>query len=98
MGVPKSYSQDKFHIETCTKFCSEVESLITTSNKQADEAAMHGRNRPRLRYVDSVLMIAEKWNIEEALAATYLSPDIKDKIRVEAEARNSIPRSASLPF
>lgn len=88
MGVPKSFPQDQLHIENCTKFCSEVEALIQTSNRQTDEANANGSRRPRMTYIQTVLTVAENRGIEEAMAASYLSPDIKDKIRIEAENLN----------
>lgn len=99
MGVSKNFPQDQLHIENCTKFCTKVEALVAESNVKADETELAtGRKRPRLTYIQAVLIVAEEQNIEEAMAAAYLSPDIKDKIRVEAENLNMIEKSASLPF
>ena len=90
--------QDSIHIENCTQFCSEVESLVEYSNQKADDAKASGYNRPRLSYIQAVLAVAERRGIEEAMAAAYLSPDIKDKIRVEAENLNMIEKTATLPW
>ena len=98
MGVSKSFPQDQLHIENCTKFCSEVEALVQISNKQTDEANANGSRRPRMTFIQAVLSVAERQGIEEAMAASCLSPDIKEKIRIEAENLNMIERSASLPF
>ena len=77
----KGITQDSIHIESCTRFCNEVESLAK-----------------KMSYMDSVLALADRRNIEPEMAATYLSPDIKEKIRIEAENLNLMPRTASLPF
>jgi Phage late-transcription coactivator len=98
MGVPKSFPQDKIHIENCTQFCNDVEKLVEDSHRQAEIAFQKGYNRPRMSYIQAVLSVAEGRGIEEALAAAYLSPDIKDKIRIEAENLNMINKSAALPF
>ena len=90
--------QDSIHIENCTRFCNEVEALVDSSNQKADAARVNGINRPRFSYIQAVLTIAERRGIEEAMAAAYLSPDIKEKIRVEAENLNMIEKSAALPF
>jgi len=99
MGVLKSFPQDQLHIENCTKFCNEVKALVEASNRKADATkADTGHNRPRLSYMQAVLTVAERRGIEEAMAAAYLSPDIKDKIRIEAENLNMISKSATLDF
>lgn len=94
----KTAAQDSIHIENCTKFCKEVETLVENSNQKADSARANGTNRPRLSYIQAVLSIAEHRGIEEAMAAAYLSPDIKEKIRIEAENLHMIGKSAALPW
>jgi len=79
----KLYPQDQLHIENCTRFCVEVETVVLTKS---------------MTYMDAVLSLADSRGIEPELAASYLSPDIKDRIRVEAENLNLMARTASLPF
>jgi hypothetical protein len=103
MGV-RQLPQDQLHIENCTQFCAEVEALIKQSNLMADERdianAASGRKTktPRLEYIEAVLVIAERRRIEPDLAASYISPDIKQKLTVEWEDRHRLPRKARLPF
>src|SRR4051812_41705822 len=95
-GIPV---QDAIHIENCTRFCEEVEQLIDISNKQAAEReAKTGKKTSKLGYVEAVLVVAEKRRIEPDLAAAYLNPEIKEKLRFEYEDRHMLPRSAKLPF
>jgi hypothetical protein len=103
MGV-KQQPQDQVHIEKCIKFCADVEAFFTESNKKADErdannAASGSKTKtPRIGYVDAVLTIAEKSNIEPDLAASYISPDIKQKLAAEWETRHRLPKKSRLPF
>jgi hypothetical protein len=84
MGVVQStFPQDQLHIQDCTKFCTEVETLVATK---------------RMGYMEAVLYLAEKRGIEPEGAAAYLNPHIKERIRIEATDLNLMPRTASLPF
>jgi hypothetical protein len=86
MGVSKNKSnlpQDQLNIETCTRFCTDVESLVANNG---------------LSYIEAVVHLADLRKIEEALAANYLNPDIIEKVRIEGENRNMLERTASLPF
>lgn len=96
--------QDQAHIENCTRFCADVEALITESNKKADERdtanASNGikTKTPRIGYVEAVLVIAERRKIEPDFAASYLSADIKQKLSLEWEAKHRLPKKGRLPF
>jgi len=84
MGISKSYQSfphDQLQLDNCTQFCLEVEHIVTSK---------------RMSYIEAVLTLAEKKNIEPKLAAAYLNPDIKDRIRIEAENLNYMPKTASL--
>ena len=50
-------------------------------------------------YIDAVLYICEKYNIESKVAAKYLSKPIIEKIEVEGTEMNLLPKnSAQLPI
>ena len=103
MGV-KNLPQDQLHIQNCVSFCDEVEALIATSNKKADErdefslANGNKQKTPRLGYVQAVLIIAERRRIEPEYAASYLNPQIKQKLQDEWEINHMLQKSARLPF
>ena len=103
MGV-RQLPQDALHIENCTRFCGDVEALIAESNKKADErdaanAASGNKSKtPRIGYVEAVLVVAERRHIEPDLAASYISPDIKQKLAIEWESKHRLPKKARLPF
>jgi hypothetical protein len=93
--------QDALHIENCTRFCADVEALMSESNKKADEreaADPTGRRTSRLGYVEAVLVVAERRKIEPDLAASYVSPEIKQKMAMEWEQKHMLPKKARLPF
>jgi hypothetical protein len=99
MAVRQQLPQDALHIENCTRFCAEVEALIRENDKKADEReAEHGCKTSRLGYVDAVLIIADRRKIEPDLAASYLSPTIKEKMGREWQDRHMILRRNRLPF
>jgi hypothetical protein len=93
--------QDALHIENCTRFCADVEALIAESNKKADEREAEnptGHRTSRLGYVDAVLIVAERRKIEPDFAASYVSPEIKQKMAMEWENKHMLPKKARLPF
>jgi hypothetical protein len=104
MGARQQLPQDQLHIENCTRFCADVEALIAESDKKADErdaanAAAGRKNKtPRIGYVEAVLVIAERRKIEPDLAASYISPEIKQKLALEWESKHRLPKKARLPF
>ena len=52
----------------------------------------------RLSYIDAIIHICEKNNIEVEDAKKYISPIIKDKLEAEARKLNFLPRGNELPF
>ena len=91
--------QDALHIENCTQFCAEVEALVKESSKKADEREIeNGCKTFRLDYIDAVLVVAERRKIEPDFAASYISPDIKQKMAIEWEKKHMLPKKARLPF
>jgi hypothetical protein len=49
-------------------------------------------------YIDAIISICEKNNIEPAIAAKYLSKPIIEKIQAEGESLNLLPATAKLPI
>jgi hypothetical protein len=78
-----AYSSEQLQIEDAAQFCSDVESLVTGN---------------RMGYMDSILHLCQTRNMEPEMAATLLSPAIREHIRREATRLNMIRRTASLPF
>lgn len=81
--MAKLVSIDQYHIEICSNFCAEVETLVSTN---------------RLSYVDAVLIIADRRKIEPDLAAKYINPDIMSNMQAEWETKNMLAKTAKLPF
>jgi hypothetical protein len=52
----------------------------------------------KLSYLDAVVYLCEENNIEIDDIRKYISPVVKDKIEVEAQKLNFIPKSNTLPF
>ncbi len=48
------------------------------------------------RYLDAVVDISEELNIEPQLAAKYISKPIKEKLRIEGEEINLLPKTPRL--
>ena len=91
--------QDSIHIQNCEAFCSEVETMIRSNNSKAEERERTtGQKAMRLNYIEAVLAVAEKRRIDPDYAAAYLSPDIKEKLKVEYENRHMLPKTAKLSF
>ena len=94
--------QDALYIENCTRFCADVETLITESNKKSDKRDAEnstGHKTSRLGYVDAVLIVADRRKIEPDLAASYVSPEIKQKMAREWEDRHCLKKKTNrLPF
>jgi hypothetical protein len=95
----KSVPTDQYHIEKCETFCAAVEDMIAADERiQTKKDSDTGRRGKRLTYIEAVLAIAEKNRIEPDLAAHYLNPEIKEKLRIDYENIHWLPRSAKLPF
>ncbi len=47
-------------------------------------------------YLEAVVEVCEEYQIEPELASKYLSKPIKEKIRVEGEERNLLPKTPKL--
>lgn len=47
-------------------------------------------------YIDAVVAVCEELEIDPALAAKYITAPIKEKIRVEGEQTNLLPRTPKL--
>lgn len=64
-------------------FSLEVENLV--KNKE-------------FTYMDAVIHLCETNNIEISHANTYINKPIKDKLQLEAESLNFLPKTSRLPL
>jgi|TARA_Y100000310_G_C20385549_1_gene670244 hypothetical protein len=69
--------------EDPSKFISEIENYVKENGGP---------------YMDAVLEIAEQNNIEPEAAAKFLTKPIIEKIRIEGESINMLPKGARLPI
>ena len=69
--------------EIKNKFCGEVLEFAT---KQS------------MTYMDSVIHVSEQYGFGPEMGAKFLSKPIVEKIRIEGEDLNMIPRKSKLPF
>jgi hypothetical protein len=51
----------------------------------------------RLSYIEAIVHYCEQHDIDTATVNSYITKPIKDKIRVEAENLNYLPKSGRLP-
>ena len=63
------------------EFSKEVETHVSKNNSG---------------YLETVIELCDKYDIEPELASKYLSKPIKEKIRVEGEERNLLPKTPKL--
>lgn len=49
-------------------------------------------------YMDAVLQICEKHNIDPSYIAKHLSKPVVEKIKAEAQSLNFLPKSSRLPI
>tara|TARA_Y100001937_G_scaffold30398_1_gene43745 strand:+ start:600 stop:818 length:219 start_codon:yes stop_codon:yes gene_type:complete len=70
---------------------AEVERLFTTELQKVVED--YGGS-----YIDAILGLCEKHDLEPAFAAKYLSKPIIEKIQAEGESLNMLPQTAKLPI
>jgi len=52
----------------------------------------------RVSYIDAILIVCEKNDLEVEDVKKYISSVIKDKLEVEAMDLNYMPKSNTLPF
>jgi hypothetical protein len=69
-----------FDTETKSSFSLKVENYVIKTGCQ---------------YMDSVLKLCEDHNIEPEVAAKYLTKPIKEKIMIEGQEINLVPRTIS---
>jgi len=72
-----------FDTETKSSFSKKVEDYVIKTGCQ---------------YMDSVLKLCEDHNIEPEVAAKYLTKPIKEKIMLEGQEINLVPRTTSKLF
>lgn len=75
----------------------KLDGLMLTKNKFSKmvEDAVRLKN---LSYIDAIVDLCEKNNIEIADIKKFLSTSIKNKLEVEAQALNFMPKGNSLPL
>ena len=64
------------------KFALDIEELVRTKN---------------MSYMEAVLHICEQKDIEPARIVRFIDKGLKEKIQVDAEELNYLPKSRSLP-
>ena len=52
----------------------------------------------KISYMDAIIEVCERNNIELEEVKKYVSPSIKDKLEAEARQLNYLPKLNSLPF
>ena len=69
--------------ETKNKFCVEVLELATKES---------------MTYMDSVIHVSDQYGFGPEMGAKFLSKPLVEKIRIEGEDLNMLPRKSKLPF
>jgi hypothetical protein len=81
-----------------------------SSNKELENYLMFNRKQEfeeqilsivvdaNVGYIEAIIQLCEKWDIEPNVAASMLSSPIKEKVRAEAIALNMLESSPKLPF
>jgi len=54
--------------------------------------------KDKISYMDAIIEVCERNNIELEEVKKYVSPAIKDKLEAEARQLNYLPKLNSLPF
>ena len=49
-------------------------------------------------YMDAIIVMCDRFNIEASVAAKHLSRPIVEKLRGEGEELNMLPKTSRLPF
>jgi hypothetical protein len=52
----------------------------------------------RMSYIDTIVYLCDKNNIDLEDARKFISPTLKGKVEAEAQLLNFLPRSAALPL
>lgn len=55
-------------------------------------------NKTSIPYLDAVIEVCQKYNVEVEEVKKYITPIIKDKIEAEAMRLNLLPRQNTLPI
>lgn len=74
-----------------------IEDMMMTKNrftKMVEDIV----KRQRMSYMDAIIHLCEKNNIEVEDAKKFVSPVIKNKVEAEAMRLNFLPRGNELPF
>lgn len=79
----KSKKEDDINFMTKVKFTKLIENCVRDT---------------RLSYIDAVVHMCEETQIDPADVKKYISPSIKQKIEVEAQELNFLPKQNTLLF
>jgi hypothetical protein len=74
-----------------------IEDMMMTKNrftKMVEDVV----KQKRISYMDAIIHLCEKNNIEVEDAKKFVSPVIKNKVEAEAMRLNFLPRGNELPF
>ena len=69
--------------EIKNKFCGEVLELATKES---------------MTYMDSIIYVSEQHGFGPEMGAKFLSKPLIEKLRIEGEDLNMLPRKSKLPF
>jgi hypothetical protein len=69
--------------EDCVKFSQEIEKLVWDKD---------------ISYIEAVVLYCENTGFEIEMAAKFISGSLKNKIRIEAESLNFLPKSNTMPL
>ena len=50
------------------------------------------------RYIDAIVDLCEKYNIDPTVAAKHMSQPIIEKLKLEGQEMNMLPKTSRLPF
>lgn len=68
---------------------------IISFSEEVERVAKSGRG---MRTIEAILAVAGKENIEPQLAATLITPALREKLQDDAEKHHMVKRSARLKF
>ena len=55
-------------------------------------------NKESMTYMDSVIYVSEEYGFGPEMGAKFLSKPLVEKIRIEGEDLNMLPKKSKLPF
>lgn len=80
-----------------TKYNMKIEGTMLTK-KSFTKMVEENVSKTRMSYIDSIVYLCEQNNIEIEDVKKYIVPSIANKIEVEAQNLNFLPKDGELPF